>query len=73
LSPVRVKCPTCQRESDWETAPYRPFCSERCRLVDLGAWLTGERAIAGEAAVAAEAPAQDGETSRETTERCGKT
>jgi uncharacterized protein len=56
LSPVRIKCPTCQRESDWETAPYRPFCSERCRLVDLSAWLTGERAIAGEPAPATESP-----------------
>jgi uncharacterized protein len=66
LSPVRVKCPTCQRESDWETAPYRPFCSERCRLVDLGAWLTGERAIAGEAAPAAEASPQAAERSAKT-------
>jgi hypothetical protein len=23
----------------WEANPYRPFCSERCRLVDLGRWL----------------------------------
>ncbi|HEY6482874.1 MAG TPA: DNA gyrase inhibitor YacG [Steroidobacteraceae bacterium] len=43
-----VKCPTCQREVDWATAPYRPFCSERCRLIDLGAWLAENRAIAGD-------------------------
>jgi uncharacterized protein len=46
----RIQCPTCHRELDWETAPFRPFCSERCRLVDLGAWLTEQRAIAGDAA-----------------------
>jgi endogenous inhibitor of DNA gyrase (YacG/DUF329 family) len=33
---------------DWDTAPFRPFCSERCRLIDLGAWLSEQRAIPGE-------------------------
>jgi endogenous inhibitor of DNA gyrase (YacG/DUF329 family) len=33
---------------DWESAPFRPFCSERCRLIDLGAWLSGQRAIPGD-------------------------
>ncbi len=47
---MQVKCPTCQRLIEWTQAPYRPFCSERCRLIDLGAWLTERHAIAGEAA-----------------------
>jgi hypothetical protein len=51
---VRVKCPTCERELEWEAAPFRPFCSERCRLIDLGAWLSEQRAIPGEPA-----PVQD--------------
>ena len=46
----RVKCPTCHREIDWSESPYRPFCSERCRLIDLGAWLTEKHAIPGEPA-----------------------
>lgn len=46
----RVKCPTCQREIDWSQSPFRPFCSERCRLIDLGAWLTERHAIPGEPA-----------------------
>ncbi|HXY76135.1 MAG TPA: DNA gyrase inhibitor YacG [Steroidobacteraceae bacterium] len=54
--PPRVKCPTCGRESDWEETPFRPFCSERCRLIDLGAWLTEQRAIPGEAAAPPEDP-----------------
>jgi len=41
----RVKCPTCEREIDWAQSPFRPFCSERCRLIDLGAWLTEKHAI----------------------------
>ncbi|HEX5458413.1 MAG TPA: DNA gyrase inhibitor YacG [Steroidobacteraceae bacterium] len=46
----RVKCPTCQREIDWAQSPFRPFCSERCRLIDLGAWLAEKHAIPGEPA-----------------------
>ena len=46
---MRVKCPTCRREMDWSPDNiFRPFCSERCKMVDLGAWFAGERAIAGQ-------------------------
>jgi endogenous inhibitor of DNA gyrase (YacG/DUF329 family) len=48
MSPPTVKCPTCRREIDWSTAQFRPFCSERCRLIDLGAWLSGKHSIPGE-------------------------
>jgi len=49
MSAVRVKCPTCGRAIEWsDTSPYRPFCSERCRLIDLGAWLSEQRAIPDE-------------------------
>ncbi|HEX7418055.1 MAG TPA: DNA gyrase inhibitor YacG [Steroidobacteraceae bacterium] len=45
----RVPCPTCRREIEWsEASPYRPFCSERCRLIDLGGWLSERHAIPGE-------------------------
>jgi uncharacterized protein len=40
--PLRVKCPTCRHETLWENNPHRPFCSDRCKLIDLGAW-TEER------------------------------
>lgn len=37
---VTVKCPTCQRLVPWAPeSKWRPFCSERCRLIDLGDWL----------------------------------
>jgi len=61
MSPARVKCPTCQRELDWQTAPFRPFCSERCRLIDLGAWLSEQRAIPGDG-TAPHAPEPEGES-----------
>jgi hypothetical protein len=31
-------CPICRKPVVWETSSTRPFCSERCRLIDLGAW-----------------------------------
>lgn len=55
---TRVKCPTCHREIDWADSPFRPFCSERCRLIDLGAWLSEQRAIPGGDAAARESDAQ---------------
>jgi len=49
--PARLNCPTCQRPLIWnDDFPFRPFCSERCKLVDLGAWASGDRAIPGEPA-----------------------
>lgn len=34
-----VRCPTCRAPVRWEPASvYRPFCSERCKLIDLGQW-----------------------------------
>jgi hypothetical protein len=41
----RVKCPTCKKEGDWFSGRYGPFCSKRCRLVDLGKWFGEENAI----------------------------
>ncbi|HLK88637.1 MAG TPA: DNA gyrase inhibitor YacG [Polyangia bacterium] len=40
---MRAKCPTCggPLAESAEVAQFRPFCSERCRLVDLGKWLDG--------------------------------
>jgi endogenous inhibitor of DNA gyrase (YacG/DUF329 family) len=42
-----VACPRCGTEVDWQTNPHRPFCSKRCRLVDLGAWLDEKYTIPG--------------------------
>ena len=34
-----VDCPQCHKKTEWSsTNPYRPFCSERCKKIDLGAW-----------------------------------
>lgn len=39
MTETRVPCPHCGASVPWTAAfPWRPFCSERCRLIDLGAW-----------------------------------
>lgn len=38
-------CPICKKSIEWETNPFRPFCSERCRLTDLGNWSMGKYRI----------------------------
>lgn len=40
-----ITCPTCRKRGDWFTTPFGPFCSDRCKLVDLGKWLGEEHRI----------------------------
>lgn len=40
-------CPTCKNPVNTEDNPFLPFCSERCKLIDLGKWAAGEYRIAG--------------------------
>ncbi|HEY1789151.1 MAG TPA: DNA gyrase inhibitor YacG [Verrucomicrobiae bacterium] len=40
-----VVCPACKKKGDWLARKYGPFCSSRCKLIDLGKWLGGEHAI----------------------------
>ncbi len=43
-----VRCPHCSTPVPWgPQSPYRPFCSKRCRLIDLGDWLNGSNHIPG--------------------------
>ncbi len=50
-NPRVVPCPTCGREVPWTPASrWRPFCSERCRLIDLGQWAAERYRIPGEEA-----------------------
>jgi endogenous inhibitor of DNA gyrase (YacG/DUF329 family) len=40
-----VKCPTCKKQGNWFEGDYGPFCSHRCKLVDLGKWFSQENCI----------------------------
>lgn len=43
-----VSCPTCRRDTAREGNPFRPFCSDRCRILDLAAWASEKFRIAGD-------------------------
>lgn len=46
--PPVVKCPHCGKAVAWTTeSEFKPFCSERCGLIDLGDWLLEKHAIPG--------------------------
>ncbi len=40
-----VACPTCRKRTEYEGNEFRPFCSERCKLLDFGAWADEEYAL----------------------------
>ncbi len=49
-----VKCPQCGKETEYNHNKFRPFCSERCQLLDFGAWADEEFAIPSETAALTE-------------------
>ena len=42
------KCPRCGKPVEWQGNEHRPFCSERCKLIDLGAWANEEYSVPSE-------------------------
>ncbi len=49
MKKLLIKCPSCAREHDYyQSKPWSPFCSERCKLIDLGAWASESHRIKGE-------------------------
>lgn len=48
MSDRKVPCPTCRKPVDWNPDNrWRPFCSERCKTIDLGGWLQESNRIPG--------------------------
>lgn len=47
-TPRTYPCPTCQKPTHWQDNPSRPFCSHRCKLIDLGDWASERYRIAGD-------------------------
>ena len=51
---LSLNCPVCKKVIQWNSEfPCRPFCSERCKMIDLGAWSSEEHTIPGETSVEA--------------------
>ena len=56
-----LECPTCGRRVDYlakEDVPFRPFCSKRCKLVDLHKWLNEEYRVSEELSLPGVEPAE---------------
>jgi hypothetical protein len=50
MADLIIQCPTCDQAVAWiPSSRYRPFCSDRCRLLDLGEWADGNRSIPSDA------------------------
>lgn len=59
--PPVVACPNCGKESLWDSRnTYRPFCCERCKLMDLGLWAAERYRVAGESLPQESADVQGG-------------
>lgn len=58
---MKITCPHCSKVTTWEHNQWKPFCSERCKLIDLGRWASEEYRIAG--------TIQEDEKKKEATER----
>nr|WP_083839484.1 DNA gyrase inhibitor YacG [Methylophaga frappieri] len=55
---TQVECPNCGQKVAWSTEnKWRPFCCERCKLIDLGDWAAENHRIAGESVTPPEDPA----------------
>jgi endogenous inhibitor of DNA gyrase (YacG/DUF329 family) len=59
---MMVKCPQCGKEVEFEGNEFRPFCSERCKLLDFGDWADENYAL----------PAEDTQLSDEDIDRVEK-
>jgi len=42
------KCPTCGKAVEWQDNPWRPFCSERCKLIDFDRWTSEDYRVPGQ-------------------------
>ncbi|KAF0144999.1 MAG: DNA gyrase inhibitor YacG [Nitrospirae bacterium] len=45
---MKIICPICKKTTTWEENAWRPFCSEKCKLIDLGKWVLEEYRIPDE-------------------------
>ena len=51
---VMMMCPNCEKETNYDGNEFRPFCSERCKLLDFGVWADGGYALPAESSTLSE-------------------
>ncbi len=44
---INVKCPTCKNDFSYYSSEFRPFCTERCKMIDMGHWFDESYTIEG--------------------------
>lgn len=54
LSRITMKCPNCEKPTTWQDNPFRPFCSERCKMIDFGNWADETYAVPAESPLTCE-------------------
>ncbi|WP_045107008.1 DNA gyrase inhibitor YacG [Legionella hackeliae] len=48
MNQQKISCPTCGKRNTWQLKnTFKPFCSDRCKLIDLGEWANESRVIPG--------------------------
>lgn len=62
MTDLTVTCPVCKKKTLWKNNLFRPFCSERCQLIDLGKWASDEYRIPGEKKDASDENAEEKNT-----------
>jgi len=63
---MKVKCPTCKKELFWsDKEEHRPFCCERCKLIDLGEWASENHRIPTEHDMDGTSPVEDDNYSKD--------
>ena len=44
---LSVKCPNCTKSFSYYNSEFRPFCCEKCKMIDMGQWMSETYSIAG--------------------------
>ncbi|MAZ47620.1 MAG: DNA gyrase inhibitor YacG [Halobacteriovoraceae bacterium] len=47
MKKLEVKCPNCKTNFNYYDSEFRPFCCEKCKMIDMGQWLTEGYKVSG--------------------------
>ena len=67
-----TKCPTCGKPVEWQDNPNRPFCSERCQLIDFDKWTSDVYRVPGQSISPAEIAQHPSQSEHDSADRNGQ-